>query len=310
MTNKIDFYVIGAMKSGTTWLYTRLDEIPEFHMLPQKELHYFDRDEQYPSPNLLCQSNPLKRFMNHEWRGKVLSRLKKRFRHKHNLGWFCKYYLGYYDDRWYQSLFERKDGLSGEVCPAYALLNRYDIKRMHKIAPDAKIVFILRNPVRRAWSHLRFGISKGRLASSILKDHDKIKSFFKSERQRLRSDYKSTLSNYSTIYGSENILIGFYDAIEANPKVLINDIASFISSSTNFNYSFCQYDQLTFASKLFSMDKGILEFLTRYYVDEIRFYAESIGSYAENWLWEIENGDMNITSKQHSSTIRLSDSQF
>lgn len=44
-----DFLVIGAEKSGTTWLKHVLREHPEIFVPSEKELHFFDRDENFDS---------------------------------------------------------------------------------------------------------------------------------------------------------------------------------------------------------------------------------------------------------------------
>ncbi len=42
------FLVIGAQKCGTTSLYQWLQQHPQVHMSPKKELHYFDREQNFP----------------------------------------------------------------------------------------------------------------------------------------------------------------------------------------------------------------------------------------------------------------------
>ena len=41
------------------------------------------------------------------------------------------------------------------VVKSYSILKREDIIRMSKIAPDAKLVFLVRNPIDRAWSQFK-----------------------------------------------------------------------------------------------------------------------------------------------------------
>jgi len=42
---RVDFVVIGAQKSGTTWLFECLDEHPEIYVPAEKELHYFCHED-------------------------------------------------------------------------------------------------------------------------------------------------------------------------------------------------------------------------------------------------------------------------
>ena len=60
------------------------------------------------------------------------------------------------DDDWYVSLFADRGGkkVAGEVTPEYALIGISGLKHLKRLAPDARIIFIMRNPVTRAWSQL------------------------------------------------------------------------------------------------------------------------------------------------------------
>lgn len=42
-----DFLIVGAAKSGTTTLANQLAEHPDVHVMPDKEAHFFDRDERW-----------------------------------------------------------------------------------------------------------------------------------------------------------------------------------------------------------------------------------------------------------------------
>ena len=60
----IDFVIIGAAKSATTWLQTQLQSDPAVHM-PDPELHYFSREYDRGSAWYLSQ-------FGEEWHGKVV----------------------------------------------------------------------------------------------------------------------------------------------------------------------------------------------------------------------------------------------
>ncbi|TMP95486.1 MAG: sulfotransferase domain-containing protein [Verrucomicrobia bacterium] len=106
-----DFLCVGAQKGGTTWLYQQLDAHPDFWMPPRKELHYFDE----------------------------LSRTKRAFpprrRDARDL-WFLERIASlsarsYIDLDNYARLFEPKASLlSGDITPAYSMLNDEIIQRI------------------------------------------------------------------------------------------------------------------------------------------------------------------------------------
>lgn len=49
--NKINFVGVGASRSGSTWLSKCLSEHPEINFSTQKELHFFDKSENYSEGN-------------------------------------------------------------------------------------------------------------------------------------------------------------------------------------------------------------------------------------------------------------------
>ena len=101
---------------------------------------------------------------------------------------------------------------------------------MYKLSPDAKIVFIIRNPIDRSLSHLKFfHQTRGKSINEL--SIDEIKLFLNSKNQTLRSDYLRTLYNYSKVFSPANILVGFYDAIVDNPHAFLNDVVVFLEQT-------------------------------------------------------------------------------
>ena len=233
----MDFLGIGTQKSGTSWLYQNLNRIPEFSLLPIKEVHYFDRSSDYPSPNHLSITLLTDRFRNKKW-------LKKAFREVWNsivkqnwksVWFYLKWNFSDYSDKWYLSLFKKFYGYTGEITPSYSILNQEDISRIHKLNPNVKLVLMLRNPIDRAWSHYRYSKRHKRDFDFKKVSNKDIITFMEREAQILRSDYIRMLDNYSNIFPNEQILIGFYDAIIDKPSVLLNDIVKHISGDTTIS---------------------------------------------------------------------------
>ncbi|SRR5581483_261345 len=120
----LDFVVVGAEKSGTSWLSDKLKQHPQVFIPSQKELHYF---------NTRFVEDPTLRNYNHD---KPLS--------------------------WYISFFKEAHDAQkkGEVCPSY-LWDEQAAKCIWKVFPNAKIVILLRNPVERTFSAYRYYLQRG-----------------------------------------------------------------------------------------------------------------------------------------------------
>src|SRR5215207_5202714 len=147
-----DFIGIGAQKAGTTWLHRNLQAHPEIWMPKEKELHYFD--EKIKQRGWVFSRLLGKRPTDKRWRRQLGSRFKQasKERSRQNAAWDLRYFFGRPDDGWYASLFEQGRGkVAGEATPDYAILDEEAIAHVHGLMPDAKIIFMMRNPIERPW---------------------------------------------------------------------------------------------------------------------------------------------------------------
>ena len=121
----MNFVCIGSPRSGTSWLYERLNEHSDFKLPLRKEIHYFDRDNRYPSPSDL--SIPLKKriinlnFLMLAISDSVYSLFKGGFS---DFFWKLKWYFSNYNDDWYLSIFKGHKSLVGarwimSICPIH-----------------------------------------------------------------------------------------------------------------------------------------------------------------------------------------------
>ena len=243
-SQNIDFLGIGAQKAGTTWLWSVLKTHPDVWMPPKKELHYFDRDPSYPSPSYLASKHFFQRLIGKEDYNKEFRKhFGAYFLKLINLqgwditAWNHRYYTGTYSDNWYLSLFkDRKNSVKGEITPSYSILTQSDIYQIKHLLPNLKIILILRNPIDRAWSQIRFDYMKGRIGS--IQSLEKIKAKIEHPSQCLRSDYLRIIENWSAYFGPNQLFIGFFDDVIKNPKKIILDISNFLELDVSkFEYS-------------------------------------------------------------------------
>lgn len=307
MNRKPAFLGIGAHKAGTTWLYRKLIDHPEIYMPPRKEIHFFDRSPYYPSPNRLAISSPSKRLsprniatLDPTDRKKLLidlarilaCPLKGDFE---QAMWYMNWVFGYYNDNWYSNLFSHSVSysVSGEITPAYSMLEPDDINHVRKVNPDMKIIFLIRNPIERAWSAIRFDDGKGRLGIN-LESSDEIILALKSKSVVLRGDYERTLENYLKYFDSSQILVCFYDAIKNDPTKLLLDITNFLNVSA-FGEGSVNYRKRVNPSKPREIPRDVKNYLHETYSPMIDRLAKSLGSYAN--IWSNTKEEINLKSK-------------
>lgn len=138
-----------------------------------------------------------------------------------------KYNLGI---QWYYDLFDNKKGAKavGEFTPDY-MFHGESMLRIKEHCPEAKLIIILRAPVERAQS-----------AYKLFKSHGKYtnKSFAEAIAQDKfileQSLYAKQLERVYSLFPKEQVFIGLYDDIEAQPLEFIKSVYRFLGVSEDF----------------------------------------------------------------------------
>ena len=271
MDNKINFIGIGAHKSGTSWIFERLKEIDDFELPPVKEIHYFDRKYKQNKLHFTTRFSNFKSYVDC---------LKICVINFNKINWFYNWYFNNYSDKWYISLFKSKK-IQGEITPAYSILSIEEIKRLKKVANPEKILFIIRNPIDRAWSHYQYLVQRGKEIDkkNLIKE---IKSFMLSDEQRERSNYIQIINKYRTFFKDEDIYILFYDSILNEPEALIKNILTVFGLKKN-NLRNCNFRHVNNSSKKLTIPNEISKLVNELYKKDISVLSEKIGSYCKIW---------------------------
>jgi hypothetical protein len=206
-----DFLVIGAQRAGTTWLHRVLRRHPELWLPPVKELHYFDK---------LSTSGNWKK---ERWRRALMS------------GpscldpWHIRYLLGEPNDEWYARLFhkaQQKGLIAGEITPAYAALDEDVFRRIQNLNSEIKLVFVMRDPVERAWSAVNNSFKKGRIGGSLTVEKALARAGL--PPFTARSAYTETIKRLEAIFPSRQLYFSFFDDLRDQPDSFTARLLSFL----------------------------------------------------------------------------------
>jgi len=283
-----DFLGIGAQKAASSWLWSILRRHPSVWMPPIKELHYFDRYPEYSSPSRFATDKTTSRFFGKKkyhlvFRKMFIRRLLLNFVRPgmQRLFWDFRFFFGMPNDDWYASLFAQGDGkVKGEITPGYAILNARSVEHISKLMPDLKVIFILRNPVERVWSQIRFA-----------RIHDKpfvdLRKFVNRPGSSLRSDYIRTINIWRSFFSQDKFFIGFYDDIEQDPENFLINLCEFLyidklESNTKYIHSKANVS----AKK--DIPLALEVYLTEKYYEQIQQLSETLGRHATSWLKKAE----------------------
>jgi hypothetical protein len=184
-------------------------------------------------------------------------------------------------ERRYASLFEEGQGkVVGETTPGYSIIGQDTVARVHRIMPEATIIFFMRNPIERAWSQAVMRFVKREGGVEHVTDEE-IRERFEHRSSRLRTDYLRTLENWGAYYPPESIFVGFLEDIHFHPEGLLERVCDFLGVDPSFRPP--KMDEKINARASDEMPTRVAVHLARLYLEDTRRLEERFGGYASLW---------------------------
>lgn len=112
----------------------------------------------------------------------------------------------------------------GEITPAYSMLDVEVIERIHALNPSLRLIFIIRNPMDRAWSSALMALGRAEMTINEASDQWFIDHFQSSGSLR-RGDYETTLRNWRSVFPDEQLLLLRYEDIVHKPANVLQRCA-------------------------------------------------------------------------------------
>jgi hypothetical protein len=260
-----DFLCVGAQKGGTTWLYQQLDSHPDFWMPPIKELHYFNElsrvQRAFPPRRTderdLCFLEGIKRLSARP----------------------------YMDLENYGRLFEPKGSLlSGDISPSYSMLSDEVIRRVVRYFPNLKVIFLARDPVERAWSHLSMEVRCRQIEPFDVTDIDEVNRNLLRRGMLLRSYPRAIVARWKRYVHPDLFRAYFFDDLQRNPTELRRAILDFLGADPNKPSGRLRADYNSWAGmeKLRFTDK-VRSHLAQFFKKELKACAAELGGPAREW---------------------------
>ena len=205
-----NFFIVGAMKSGTTSLYEYLCQHPEIFMSPVKEPFYFVWAGMNDRNKLYMLNKRHEKVDTQSWQ---TVRTRKQYEH----------------------LFRkvRNETAIGEASTWY-LPDPYVPEQIYHEAPDAKIIAVLRDPVARAYSAYTYQVSYGLEPSSTFRGalEDEISGrrddWLYGWRYLYCGMYADQIERYLDVFGANNVLLLRFEELKDHPHVILKKIFRFL----------------------------------------------------------------------------------
>ena len=255
------FLGIGAQKSATRWLWQCLRSHPGLWFPERKEIHFFDRGVDPATLQIGVGGIVFDPNSPHLQRDLEL----------------------------YADLFHPQKGqLAGEVTPAYAMLEVPVIKLIREIMPQGRFIYLLRNPIDRAWSQIRMDLDKRGQDVVSLPVSDFIAEFNKPAVQ-LRGDYLACLDNWLSVFPAEQLFCGLYDDVVERPRELLADVFAFLGVRPALDWSKVPIGKVENKGVTFPLPYELYLHLRDTYADDIIKLNQRFNGRLETWVESLSN---------------------
>jgi hypothetical protein len=317
-----DFLCIGAQKAGTTWLYRNLKTHPDVWLPPEKELHYFDKRLRIDEADFVSEQvhkgakrrRPPRRKRLEQMIGgwtKSFSPSALRWQLWNSgmtsspdaLRWRLRYSLARPSDDWYISLFRPAEGrLTGDMTPGYAMLSTRRVAHVRQLVPDVKIIFFLRNPIERAWSHAGMHAQQGYVDPDV----EAIRRHFRSAGSRRHTDYVQAIDTWSHAFPADQIFVGFNEDIRFHPRELLSRICDFLGTDDPGRWPYMT--ERVYGRSDATIPTSLAAELASIHSELIDELSRRFGGYADWWAYSRDR--LALSSPDGDLAFPLYDSSF
>jgi hypothetical protein len=192
------------------------------------------------------------------------------------------------DINWYaQHFMEGVGRKKGEVSPSYSILPSRTISFLRELMPALKLIFLMREPVERAWSHTKHS-HRCREADfcadspdiECVTDETFVRSFTH-EWLLAHGDYLGMLERWLAVFPPSQMFIGFHESIRSDPRALLASIFGFLGVSQDLTVAQFPVAETVYAEQAFPLRpslRGILAEIYRERTQELtRYLADRFG---------------------------------
>lgn len=144
-------------------------------------------------------------------------------------------------EAWYLSLFldAGSDQLCGEASTSYTSLPLYPdtVARMADLIPSAKLIYLMRHPVDRAYSHYIQLIQNNRIVNPNYKFDKTFEEHIASDDSVIQSsNYMLQINKYLARYSRDRMLFLLFEEFITDPQSSLTQVADFLGIDRDFEF--------------------------------------------------------------------------
>ncbi|MCZ6702961.1 MAG: sulfotransferase [Ignavibacteria bacterium] len=270
MDNKVNFFIIGQPKTGTTSIYHYLKKHPQIYLPEQKQLHHFASDH---------------------------NQYRQQFKSL-NRAYYKKYYNYTYASYIKRFNFSTNKNIYGDITPDYFYSDEAP-ENIYNYNKNSHIIAIIREPLDFLKSfHLQM------INSGDEKEKDFFKALKLEKKRSVRNimqskycpnvffeyskliNYESSIDNYYKLFGKKFKVI-IYEDFKKNNQLYLNEILNFLSLEPMF------FDKII-RTNISHHKSGKLRSIKKLYL--LRLISSLIP-------WSMKNSFKRLTDKKHRMKV-------
>lgn len=211
------FLIAGPQRTGSTWIYTQIQDHPQIQMTDPKEVYYFNLLKQPDHPQ--HETDDLAVYLRH------FSRTSEAFKKR---------------DRECRQRFGRPfDPVArGDATASYAAgIDEPRMAELVNIAPEIRVIITVRNPIDRAWSHAKLQVERQRGKGSMAEeDPGEIEKVLNWDYNRSCGLYTEMHERWSRHLRDGHLMFRAFDEIATRPREFLLDVLRFLQVEDDPRY--------------------------------------------------------------------------
>lgn len=186
--------------------------------------------------------------------------------------------------QYYSSRFEAgRDRVRGEINPGYCLLTERRVAYVHRLMPELKIVFLMRNPMDRAWSQAVMNLAKfkGRKFEEV--PEAEFVEHVSHSRTAIRNEYLEMLGRWRRFYPPERFCYGFFEEISEKPQDLLRRVFRHLGVTEDVDWATFPFNEVINKGEGRPMPPRVREILSEIYREPIERLHAEFGEPVARW---------------------------
>jgi len=268
------FLSVGAMKAGTTWLYEQLKDHPDIYFTPEKEIHYFAN-----KVGIENQLNHRKRIIKLKETMERCAKGNPKFISENvdDIYWYANYARqNEIDNEWYESLFSlnTENKFCADFSNLYCQMDKDGWDNVRKTAKNIKVIYTLRDPLERLWSHYKFHMKwVNREDEALEVGFEHFKDLLDKQFFWVNAEYAKNYELLKQSLKDDELMVLYFEDFRERPVEMLHEIQRFLGIE-EMTPELSQLNKKVNKTKSFGMPDEWREYAMKALVPEFKKMAE------------------------------------